>query len=145
MVNEIQAVVAGLGGEQTLGRRLSSQGDLREAIREGFRPAVVERLMRASGLTLKELATALDLSPRSLQRRRHTGRLARYESDRLYRLARIVALADEFLGDHERALSWLKRPNRVLGGIAPIAAIDTELGARQVENILGRIAYGGIS
>jgi uncharacterized protein (DUF2384 family) len=48
--------------------------------------------MRASGLTLGELASALDLSPRSLQRRRRSGKLARYESDRLYRLARIVAL-----------------------------------------------------
>src|SRR5438105_10670083 len=145
MVNELRAVVAALSGEQALGRCLANDDDLRDAIREGFRPAVVEQLMRASGLTLKELATALDLSVRSLQRRRRTGRLAQYESDRLYRLARIVALADEFLGDHERAIRWLKRPNRALGGIAPVAALDTELGARQVENILGRIAYGGVS
>jgi putative toxin-antitoxin system antitoxin component (TIGR02293 family) len=139
------AVVRELGGERTLGCHLSSDGDLRQAIREGFRPLVVEELMRASGLTLKELAGALDLSPRSLQRRRRSGRLAAYESDRLYRLARIVAVANEYLGDRQRALRWLKRPNRALGGIAPVAAIDTELGARQVENILGRIAYGGIS
>ena len=145
MVNELQAVVEELGGEQTLGRVLTSERDLREAIREGFPPAVVEELMRASGLTLKELASALDLSARSLQRRRRTGRLARYESDRLYRLARIVALANEFLGDHERAIRWLRRPNRALGGVTPVDTIDTELGARQVENILGRIAYGGIS
>ena len=145
MTNELRAVVHELGGERTLGRVLSSDRDLREAIREGFRPAVIQELMRASGLTLKELAVALDLSPRSLQRRRSTGRLARYESDRLYRLARIVALANEYLGDHERASRWLKRPNRALGGIAPVTAIDTELGARQVENVLGRIAYGGIS
>jgi putative toxin-antitoxin system antitoxin component (TIGR02293 family) len=82
---------------------------MREAVREGFPPAVVEELMRASGLTLKELASALDLSSRSLQRRRRSGRLARYESDRLYRLARIVAIANEYLGDHERATRWLKR------------------------------------
>jgi len=145
MVNELRAVIQELGGERALGRRLLSDRDLREAIRQGFPPAVVEELMHASGLTLKELAAALDLSPRSLQRRRRTGRLARYESDRLYRLARIIALAGEYLGDHERALRWLKRPNRALGGIAPVTAIDTELGARQVENVLGRIAYGGIS
>ena len=145
MVNELRAVVRQLGGERTVGRALASDRDLREAIREGFRPAVVEKLMRASGLTLKELATAVDLSPRSLQRRRRSGRLARHESDRLYRLARIVAIANEYLGDHERAMRWLKHPNRALGGIAPVAAIDTELGARQVENVLGRIAYGGIS
>lgn len=145
MVDELRAVVNELGGERTLGRQVSTDRDLREAIRVGFRPAVVEELMRASGLTLKELASALDLSPRSLQRRRSSGRLAQYESDRLYRLARIVAIANKYLGDRKRALRWLKRPNRALGGIAPVAAIDTELGARQVENVLGRIAYGGIS
>jgi len=137
MVNELRAIVRELGGKQTLGRSFSSDGDLRDAIREGFPPAVVQEL--------KELTSALDLSPRSLQRRRRSGRLARYESDRLYRLARLVAIANEYLGGHERALRWLKRPNHALGGIAPLSAIDTEPGARQVENILGRIAFGGIS
>ena len=101
--------------------------------------------MHSSGLTLKELADALDLSPRSLQRRRRSGRLARFESDRLYRLARIVALAQQSLGTREQAVRWLKRSNRALGGVPPIDAIDTEVGARQVEDVLGRIAYGGIS
>jgi len=127
-----------------LGRTMTSDRDLREAIREGFPHAVLEELMRASDLTLKELAGALDLSSRSLQRRRR-GRLARFESDRLYRLARLLALAHESLGDTARASRWFKRTNRALGGVAPIAAIDTELGARQVEHLLGRIAYGGIS
>ncbi|MGC2531903.1 MAG: antitoxin Xre-like helix-turn-helix domain-containing protein, partial [Candidatus Sulfotelmatobacter sp.] len=88
MVNELRAVVKELGGRTVLGRTLNNQHDLCEAIRTGFPPAVVEQLMQASGLTLKELADALDLSPRSLQRRRRSGRLARFESDRLYRLAR---------------------------------------------------------
>ncbi len=123
---------------------MTSDRDLREAIREGFPHAVLEEMMHSSGLTLKELAGALDLSSRSLQRRRR-GRLARFESDRLYRLARLLALAHESLGDAARASRWFKRTNRALGGVAPIAAIDTELGARQVENVLGRIAYGGIS
>jgi putative toxin-antitoxin system antitoxin component (TIGR02293 family) len=145
MVNELRAVVAELGGMRTLRRSFASDRDMRDAIRDGFPPAVVEELMHASGLTLKELASALDLSSRSLQRRRRGGKLARYESDRLYRLARLVAIANQYLGDQERARRWLKHPNRALGGIAPISAIDTEVGARQVENILGRIAYGGIS
>jgi putative toxin-antitoxin system antitoxin component (TIGR02293 family) len=145
MVNELRAVVAELGGRRAFGRALSSDRDMRDAIRDGFPPGVVEELMHASGLTLKELAASLDLSARSLQRRRRSGKLARYESDRLYRLARLVAIANEYLGDQERARHWLKQPNRALGGVAPVAAIDTELGARQVENILGRIAYGGVS
>jgi uncharacterized protein (DUF2384 family) len=71
-----------------LGRRLTTDHDLREAIREGFPAAAVEALMRSARLTLKQLAGSLDLSARSLQRRRRSGRLARFESDRLYRLAR---------------------------------------------------------
>lgn len=145
MANELQAVVRELGGSHTFGRALSTDRDLREAIRQGFPHKVVEELMQSSGLTLKELADALDLSPRSLQRRRRTGRLARFESDRLYRLARIVALARQSFGGDDVATRWLKRSNRALGGVAPIQALDTEVGAREVENVLGRIAYGGIS
>jgi putative toxin-antitoxin system antitoxin component (TIGR02293 family) len=145
MVSELHAVVEELGGESILGRSLRSETDLQAAIREGFPQTVVEEVMHSAGLTLKELATSLDLSPRSLQRRRREGRLARYESDRLYRLARIIALAKRYLGDDETATRWLRRPNRALGGSAPLQLIDTELGARAVENVLGRIAYGGVS
>ena len=145
MVNELRAVIEELGGEPVLGRSLRSESDLQAAIREGFPQTVVEEVMHAGGLTLKELATSLDLSPRSLQRRRREGRLARYESDRLYRLARIIALAKQYLGDDATATRWLRRPNRALGGSTPLQLIDTELGARAVENVLGRIAYGGVS
>ena len=145
MANELQAVVVELGGEKILGRPLRSDNDLRSAIREGFLHEVVGSVMHSTGLTLKELSTTLDLSPRSLQRRRHQGRLARYESDRLYRLARIVALAKQYVGDAETAARWLRRPNRALGGNIPLGLIDTELGARAVENVLGRIAFGGVS
>jgi putative toxin-antitoxin system antitoxin component (TIGR02293 family) len=145
MVGELNAVVAELGGKTALGRVLTSERDLESAIREGFPPGVVEKVMDSAGLTLKELAASLDLSPRSLQRRRQRGRLARYESDRLYRLARIIALAKRHVGDEEAASRWLKRPNRALGGRRPLELVDTELGARSVENVLGRIAYGGVS
>ena len=145
MVNELAAVMEELGGDPALGRSLRTEADLQAAIREGFPQTVIEEVMHAADLTLKELAATLDLSPRSLQRRRGQGRLAQYESDRIYRLARIIALAKHYLGDDEIALRWLRRPNRALGGSAPLETIDTEPGARKVENVLGRIAYGGVS
>ena len=144
-LDPLQAVIAELGGEAVFGRTLQTDTDLRAAIREGFPQKVVGSMMNSAGLTLKELSAALDLSPRSLQRRRRQGRLAGYESDRLYRLARIVALAKQYIGDEETATRWLKRPNRALGGNIPLDLIDTELGARAVENVLGRIAFGGVS
>ena len=145
MVNELHAIITQLGGESVLRRKMRSDQDLQNAIREGFPPAVIERVMQSSGLTLKELAQCLDISPRSLQRRRLNGKLASHESDRLYRMARVVALAKHYLGDDAIAGRWLKRPNRALGGKIPFDSLDTEAGARSVENVLGRIAYGGIS
>src|SRR5206468_12885338 len=145
MANELRAVVDELGGEAVLGRRVKRDSDLQTAIREGFPQQVIEKLVEAADLSIKELAACLDLSPRSLQRRRREGRLVRYESDRIYRLARIVALAKSSLGGRNAATRWLKRANRALGGQAPLAVIDTELGARNVENVLGRIAFGGVS
>ena len=145
MVNELKAVVGELGGEAGVGRVIRTGEDLRNAIRDGLPHTAVDGLLRSAHLSLHELATSLDLSVRSLQRRKRDGRLARYESDRLYRLARIVALAEYFLGDHQRAIDWLKHPNRALGGIPPLDAVDTEIGARSVESVLGRIGYGGVS
>jgi putative toxin-antitoxin system antitoxin component (TIGR02293 family) len=145
MVDELHAVEEELGGEQVLGRTFRSEADLQAAIREGFPQKVVEGVMHSADITLRELAATLDLSSRSLQRRRGEGLLAPFESDRLYRLARIVALAKHYLGDSETATQWLKRSNRALGGKIPLESLDTELGARTVENVLGRIAYGGVS
>jgi putative toxin-antitoxin system antitoxin component (TIGR02293 family) len=82
---------------------------------------------------------------RSLRRHKHEGRLAKYESDRLYRLARMLALAEHFIGNRKKAIAWLRRPNLVLGSVPPLRVLDTEPGALQVEQVLGRIGYGGIS
>lgn len=145
MVNELAVIAHELGGKAVLGRVIRTDQEMSAAIREGFSHSAVERFLESSGLSMQEIASSLDLSLRSLQRRRHEGRLARYESDRLYRLARIVVLAEHYLGDHQRAIDWLRRPNHALGGAAPLATVDTELGARLVENVLGRIGYGGVS
>ncbi len=145
MLNEIQSIAGQLGGEAVIGRQLRDDIDLQQAIRDGFPQGAVAGLMHSANLNLKEIAATLDLTTRSLQRRRPQGRLARSESDRIYRLARIVVLANEYLGDGQLALQWLRSPNGALGGRSPLDVVDTEPGARMVENVLGRIAYGGVS
>jgi putative toxin-antitoxin system antitoxin component (TIGR02293 family) len=145
MANELTAIVEELGGEKAFGRPIHTEQDMNKEIRAGFPYTAVEHFRVAAGLSWAELAGSLGLSVRSLQRRKHQGRLEGYESDRIYRLARIVALSADYLGSSERGIDWLKQPNIVLGGIRPLDAIETELGARQVENVLGRIGYGGVS
>jgi putative toxin-antitoxin system antitoxin component (TIGR02293 family) len=69
-------------------------------------------------------------------------RLSLDESNRVSRITRIFVLAAETLGDNERAKDWLRRPLRQLAGRTPIAMLATDLGAHQVEVLLGRIAHG---
>jgi putative toxin-antitoxin system antitoxin component (TIGR02293 family) len=46
------------------------------------------------------------------------------------------------IGDEERAVQWLLTSNRALGGERPLDRLDTDVGAREVEDVAGRIAYG---
>lgn len=61
------------------------------------------------------------------------------------RLARILAHARRTFGSDEAVSAWLKAPNRALGGATPLDLLETELGADEVETVLGRLDYGVIS
>lgn len=79
---------------------------------------------------------------RTMARRRLSRKLDPVESDRLYRIARVAAQAVSVFGTEDQATTWLQRPNRALGGELPIRLLDTDVGARQVEDVLGRIEHG---
>jgi uncharacterized protein (DUF2384 family) len=57
----------------------------------------------------------------------------------------MMALAEHFIGSRKKAIDWLKKPNLVVGSSPPLRLLDTELGVLQVENVLGRIGYDGLS
>jgi putative toxin-antitoxin system antitoxin component (TIGR02293 family) len=63
-------------------------------------------------------------------------------SDRLYRMARVAARAQDVFESADTATSWLKRPNRGLNGRAPVDLLDTDAGTEQVVELLDRIEYG---
>jgi putative toxin-antitoxin system antitoxin component (TIGR02293 family) len=130
-----------LGGTRVL-KKVRSEEELRERLREGLPYASFDALRLAFGLSLKDLGTVLAVPERTLARRKLQRRLRPDESDRLFRLARIAAFAEEVLGNRDKAAAWLHEPNRAMGNEAPISRLDTDLGARQVEAVLGRIAHG---
>src|SRR5205085_2331269 len=89
------------------------------------------------------LSRQLGIPQRTLTRRlSQQSRLTAAESDRTARLARVYADAVEMIGEEERAVQWLLTPNRALEGERPLDRLDTDVGAREVEDVLGRIAYG---
>jgi len=131
-----------LGG-RTAGRsRVRDLKSLRAYLQKGLPYASVVALTKTYQIDVKRLAAVLAIPERTLARRKQEKRLRPDESDRVFRVARIGALAEEAFGDREKAVRWLHRPNRALGNAVPLHHIDTELGAREVEDVLGRIAHG---
>jgi putative toxin-antitoxin system antitoxin component (TIGR02293 family) len=67
------------------------------------------------------------------------------ESDRLYRVACVIARAEEVLGSSQAAERWLKEPLPALGFETPLSILDTDEGAQMVCDLLGRIEHGVFS
>jgi putative toxin-antitoxin system antitoxin component (TIGR02293 family) len=135
-------IVEVLGGWKILKRSVSTQDQLREAVRAGLPYASLVAVMGELGLARTEAADAIHLPPRTVARRKKEQKLQADESDRLVRLARLAAQGADALGDKEKAATWLRRPNRALGGKIPLELLDSDIGVRQVEEVLGRIEHG---
>ena len=139
------ALVEALGGKKVFKRRIVNVDQLRETVKAGLPYASLEALIDKFGLAREEAAAALHLPQRTIARRKKEQKLQADESDRLLRLARVGAQAAATLGSEEKAVRWLRRPNRALGNRAPLDLVDSDIGTRQIEEVLGRIDHGNIS
>ncbi len=61
------------------------------------------------------------------------------------RVERVFWRAQQVFEDAAAAVAWISRPNRALGGVAPLTVLDTEAGYELVLDTLGRIEYGVFS
>jgi putative toxin-antitoxin system antitoxin component (TIGR02293 family) len=140
---ETKAIAEVLGGRKVLRKVVTKPDDLAHLVRRGLPATSVTALGAKLDLGNTVLSRKLGIPLRTLTRRlSHGSRLTAAESDRAVRLARVYAGAVEMIGDEGKAAEWLQTPNRALGGERPIDQLDTDVGARSVEDILGRIAYG---
>lgn len=138
-----QAIPDVLGGEAILGKFINRSGQLAELVREGLPVKSLYLLAERLDLRQAEISEKIGIPQRTLTRRtaQHS-RLTPAESDRTVRLAQVYANAAETLGSGDKAATWLKTPNRALRGQRPLDQLDTDPGVREVEDLLGRIAYG---
>ena len=134
-----------LGGRRTLGRQVVNEQDLIKIVRSGLPHASLESVQHLLGLSVDAVCASLSLPKRTLARRKKQQRLTAEESDRLLRLARVAAVAVGVFGDPQKASAWLQKPNRALASATPLSYMDTDVGVRQVERVLGRIEHGVFS
>lgn len=116
--------------------------ELIRRIQKGLRFSELKTLQESIDLPFEQLAAKLCISRSTLQRRKAAGRLSPGESDKVIRLSRLLDHAAKVFGDVEKARAWLKFPQVGLGGAVPLDYAQTEVGAREVDDLLGRIDYG---
>jgi putative toxin-antitoxin system antitoxin component (TIGR02293 family) len=116
---------------------------LLRSITKGFPYRTLERFQRNTSLPLDRITELVDIPRRTLTRRKGEGRFLPDESDRLLSASRLFGHALAlFEGDREAAAEWLTAPQPALGGGVPIELAKSELGAREVETVLGRLEQG---
>ncbi len=113
-----------------------------EALRIGLPVGELDDLQARLAMPMEKLVPILGISKATLHRRKATGRLGQAESDRVVRFAKLLGRAVAVMESVERARQWLTAPQFGLGGAVPIEYAETEVGAREVEDLLGRIEHG---
>jgi putative toxin-antitoxin system antitoxin component (TIGR02293 family) len=126
-----------------VGLRVKNRAELLERLEKGLSYRALVRFQQNAGMPMSEVADVVRITPRTLTRRKEEGRLQPDESDRLLRASRLFALALElFEGDAKAARTWLMSPQLGLGGARPFDCVKTDIGAKEVEDFIGRIEHG---
>jgi putative toxin-antitoxin system antitoxin component (TIGR02293 family) len=128
---------------RTLGISAANPAELIQQLERGFSFKTLQTFESRTGLALSRLAATIGIPERTLARRKVSRRLTPDESERLLRISAIFEDAvDLFEGDVAAAVNWLNTPRKVLGDRSPLAYARTETGAREVENLIGRLEHG---
>ncbi|OWY63769.1 hypothetical protein B7486_51165 [cyanobacterium TDX16] len=152
MWNDIEKIVGVLAGgrgkrtKTTLGsRKVSSARDLELAVQEGLPSESVE--MTIDRIFPHDPTIRYQIVPRAtFARRLKKGeRLSPTESEKLQRIARVYAMAIDVWGNEEDAREFMAKCHPMLDDRTPFEASLSEIGAREVESILGRLLFGSVA
>lgn len=134
------------GRGASLGLAASNAAELIQQVERGFSFAALQTLEFNSGLALSLLASIIGIPERTLARRKTAGKLASDESERLLRISNLFEKCVElFEGDVAAAVNWLTTPKKALHQEPPLMYARTEFGAREVEDLIGRLEQGVFS
>jgi putative toxin-antitoxin system antitoxin component (TIGR02293 family) len=133
------------GRKRVGGGTLRSYFDFDRVIREGLPVSALRHAVESLDLPEKTVAEGIGISRTTLAQRKRAARLGFLDSERAVRLGAVIALGRVALGSTRAVGKWLFKANAALGGETPIRLLQTDVGARQVEAVLGRTLRGGFS
>jgi putative toxin-antitoxin system antitoxin component (TIGR02293 family) len=130
----------------TLGFDKHSPMRLADIVKRGLPIGALYSFEESCQLPMATIQGVIRLPNRTLDRRKQEGMLKRDEAERLLRLALVYEKAvNLFEGDAAAARTWLAAPAKALGNETPLSLVETEIGAREVEDLIGRLEHGVFS
>jgi putative toxin-antitoxin system antitoxin component (TIGR02293 family) len=123
----------------------TEKNKLIQNIKKGLPISAFEKIQKELDVSADTLASAVNIASRTLARRKKEGRFQPDESERVLRIASLFDRALQVLHNQNRVKIWFKSPQKALGGKTPLEYADTEPGAREVEDLLGRLEHGVFS
>lgn len=118
-----------------------AQPFVHDEIVRGIAASRVKELIDRGVLAAKQVYRVIP--ERTFSRRLANGEALKVaEADAIARLLRVTEAANKTFGDDAFAKKFMNLPNPALRDRIPIELAETDAGAREVEAILSRIAYG---
>jgi putative toxin-antitoxin system antitoxin component (TIGR02293 family) len=114
-------------------------------IKKGLPISAFEKIQKELDVSADTLASTVNIASRTLARRKKEGRFQPDESERVLRIASLIDRALQVFHNQNRVKIWFRSPQKALGSKTPLEYADTEPGAREVEDLLGRLEHGVFS
>ena len=143
---ELQAAGAREFWDFSSRRFVLKESDRLQQIKSGFPAHLFQAMRQTFRLEEGGLTLLLNASISTLERRvREHQALDTVASERLDRIASVSHQAEEVFEDRDAAAEWMSKPNKALGGNAPVLLCETEIGAKQVRRVLHALEWGGVA
>lgn len=120
--------------------------ELADMVSEGLEFAAWEAFLENTHLSQDLLLWLTHIKKSTLYRRKERGLFDLLESEQLIRVARVFGkILNLYDGNLAAVLRWVEKPHRFLGKRTPLQLMQTEIGANEVESLIGRMAHGVFS
>ena len=131
-----------LGGKQFMAAAPETVLDYVAATNRGIPKLAVHNLAEVIDVPMKDMATLLNVSYKTLGRKKKTDTLDSLSSSLSIEIANTVAKGLAVFEDTDKFSRWLQKENRALQGKKPFELLNTPTGIKMVNKLLGRIEEG---
>jgi putative toxin-antitoxin system antitoxin component (TIGR02293 family) len=139
---EFSGVTKILGGEKVLRQKVRSRMDLIELSNKGVTKDALRHLAKFLSFTIRQMATLLPVTERTIQRYATTKHFNRVISEQILQIAEVAAKGAEVFDDKDKFLSWMNHPCKALANKTPLSLLNSRFGAEMVLDELGRLEHG---